>query len=136
MKLVPSNSPILRTVSKPVSTEKLWQTRGLYLPMFRLMLKLKGCGLAANQIGIAERFFVWNFGMVINPEIMSHGEEIKKAPEGCLSFPGQIVNKERFTEIKVKYVDEYGFEKVKELTGVSARVFQHENDHLNGICIV
>lgn len=136
MKLILSNDPILRTVSTKVEANELDKIRGYYLPMAKLMRNLKGCGLAANQIGIPKRFFVWDFGMVINPEITSHSDETVENPEGCLSFPGKLVNKARYRWIKVDYIDERGILMDKLLVKTPAIIFQHETDHLDGICIV
>ncbi len=136
MKLIPSNNPILRMVSTKVEANELDEIRGYYLLMVKLMRAHKGCGLAANQIGITKRFFVWNFGMVINPRIIQHSDETVENPEGCLSFPGKLVNKARYRWIKVDYIDERGILMDKMLVGNPAIIFQHETNHLDGICIV
>ncbi len=136
MKLISSNHIILRTVSTEVKSNELDEIRGYYLPMVKLMRNLGGCGLAANQIGIPKRFFVWGYGMVINPVITSHSDETEEGLEGCLSFPGKTANKARYRWIEVNYIDERGVLMEKRLPAYPARVFQHETDHLEGICIV
>lgn len=94
-------------------------------------------GLAANQVGIRARMFVMGNLFAeytcINPEIVTLGEEEIKYIEGCLSFPKLQLKIERPKVITVKYIDEDLKEVQQELTGVFARCFQHELDHLNGI---
>ncbi len=136
MKLVPFDSVILRAVSAKVEAHELDEIRGYYKAMSQLMRKLGGCGLAANQIGISKRFFVWGYGMVINPEILLKSIELEMGTEGCLSFPNQLVNKPRYKSITVEYLDERGVKLRKVLKGLPARIFSHELDHLDGICIV
>jgi len=65
MKLIPSNNPILRTVSTKVEANELDEIRGYYKAMSQLMRNLKGCGLADNQIGITKRFFVTHAGILV-----------------------------------------------------------------------
>ena len=122
----------LRTPSRKVTD--IEATRKLYKEAAKLMRKKKGIGLAANQVGHNERWFVWQYGMVINPSIIGrNGATASK--EGCLSFPGKIATITRYKSIKVRYTDENGNRKEKDLTGLPAIVFQHETDHLDGKCI-
>lgn len=135
MNLVKSNSPILsqksEEVNDPIETAKRY-----YKVASNLMRRRGGIGLAANQVGIAERWFVWQHGMVINPKIVSYSEETVNSREGCLSFPGQVGTVQRSKTIEVKYTDEVGVERIKKLSALSAIVFQHEYDHLEGKCII
>jgi peptide deformylase len=71
----------------------------------------------------------------VNPEILEGQGEIKDQ-EGCLSFPGLYLHVTRYETIKIKYYDILGKEHIKEFKGIQARVFQHEFDHLNGLCFV
>lgn len=102
-----------------------------------------GVGLAASQIGVTKRIIALRFNIrknvirvMINPEIVEHGDEIITGNEACLSYPGVVANVPRFAKIKVKFetvdrkVDETWF------NGYEARVFAHETDHLNGACLV
>ena len=70
---------------------------------------------------------------MINPKLISYNKIIKKDWEGCLSIPGIRGLIPRFTEIKVEYTDRKGKKQTASYTDFVARIFQHENDHLNGI---
>lgn len=110
--------------------------------MARLMVSLRGVGLAAPQVGIAKRFMLVSptgepgeERVVINPEILSQeGEE--EMEEGCLSFPGVYGTIRRATRIHVRYRDLDWREKDLELGDFVARIFQHEFDHLNGVVFI
>ena len=104
------------------------------------MLHYEGVGLSANQIGIWERAFCMMIDIetgetitCFNPRIIKTYDESSWFEEGCLSYPDEIINVKRPNRIVVKYEDEdEKVHKVK-LDGFSARVFQHEYDHLEGI---
>ena len=99
-----------------------------------------GLGLAANQCGIEVRVFTIGtetFDMVcVNPEIVEVSDETERAEEGCLSFPLMYFKIVRPKRIVVKYTNNLGEEIREKLNGMTARCFQHEMDHLNGISIV
>lgn len=94
-------------------------------------------GLAAPQCGISKRVFVIGaedeYVPMFNPEIVSSSVEETHMEEGCLSFPFMFLSITRPKEIFVKYQNERGEQKELKLQGISAKVFQHELDHLNGI---
>jgi peptide deformylase len=101
-----------------------------------------GIGLAANQCGYPVRAFIigGDFrGMslvemvCINPKILKYSPNVEKFKEGCLSYPGLFINISRPSMIEVEYTNEYGEIKVETLSGITARCFQHELDHLEGI---
>jgi peptide deformylase len=96
-----------------------------------------GLGLSANQCGYEHRVFVMGSGeqyvAFFNPEITWVSEETTKMEEGCLSFLDLFLNVERPNSIKVKYQDYTGEVKESTFTGLTARCFQHELDHMNGI---
>ena len=108
--------------------------------MVELMRKAKGVGLAANQVGIAKRFFVLEIEdkvkKVINPEIVEFGEEIVEYEEGCLSIPEIYKKVNRPGMIRVKYQNENGEIVEEELHDLWARSFQHEFDHIDGILFI
>ena len=113
--------------------------------MISVMQLGKGIGLAANQIGITKRIFVMGAEnlegfptpfAVVNPEIIGVSEETSLYKEGCLSFPGLFLSVNRPKEILVKYQNEKGEWFQSTMNGLIARCFQHELDHLNGICFV
>lgn len=99
-----------------------------------------GIGLSANQCGVFERMFVIGtdqFQMVcLNPKIIEVDAEIEKGNEGCLSFPGLFLKVERPASILAEWTTETGEIKQARLSGITARCFQHELDHLNGIKFV
>lgn len=104
------------------------------------MIETKGLGLSANQVGWRERFFVYgNFQepttirVMFNPQIIWESEERTVGEEGCLSFPGWFIKVKRANEIRVRYQDEKGNTQTERFSGLTARVIQHEIDHLNGI---
>lgn len=101
------------------------------------MKKYGGIGLAANQCAIKARVFVignedLSF-VCFNPKIISRSEKCVSSPEGCLSFPAMFLNVERNESINVEYYDEKGILQTNTFNGLTARCFQHELDHLNGI---
>ncbi len=126
--------PILRKISKAVQIGELKED--LLKEMSEIMYTQDGVGLAAPQVGISKRFFLYDIGerlnVVVNPEILEKSKETELGQEGCLSIPNIYEEISRSTWIKVKYEDERGNLFVRELTGYEARVFQHELDHLNG----
>ena len=109
----------------------------------RLKMTMKlygGIGLSANQCGVFERVFVIGTDQFqiacINPRIIGKAPSTIKAEEGCLSFPGLYVKIDRPDWIEVEFTDETGTLKQMRLEGVTARCFQHELDHMNGIRMI
>lgn len=101
-------------------------------------LKLhRAYGLASPQCGLSNRVFVMgaeeDYITAFNPEILSCSEETIHMDEGCLSFPFLVLAITRPKEINVRYQNEKGEYITKTFAGISARIFQHELDHLNGI---
>lgn len=108
-----------------------------------------GVGLAAPQIGESIRMIIVEYPeddtvedspkklyKVVNPEITWHSEETEMGLEGCLSVAGLVGNVERYCSVKVKGLNIYGRPFRLTAEGWLARVFQHEIDHLDGICYV
>ncbi|MNP16636.1 Peptide deformylase 1 [compost metagenome] len=102
------------------------------------MYDAEGVGLAAPQVGILKRLIVVDVGdengliKLINPEIVSsEGEQF--GPEGCLSIPGINGDVRRAETVTVKGLDAEGKEISITGSGLLARAFQHEIDHLNGV---
>lgn len=102
-----------------------------------------GVGLAANQIGVPDRIFLFDVGeglnVCINPRITFPDEEMTEAAEnleGCLSLPGIELPVERHVRLKLEYQDEKGEARSLEAEGLLARVIQHETDHLDGVVIL
>ena len=104
--------------------------------LFERMKQLGGVGLSANQIGLDMRVFVMGLGetkiAVFNPEITEYSNTEELFNEGCLSYPGIMLGIKRPTKIKAKYQDETGQIIEQEFNGLTARIFQHEYDHMTG----
>jgi peptide deformylase len=127
--------PVLREPCKPLERFDAW-LRSTVDDMFETMYEAPGVGLAANQVGISLRFFVYDDddgrkGFVANP-VLSDRENEDEVDEGCLSIPGPYHATRRATKVRLRGQDLGGnpFELVAE--GLLARIFQHESDHLDG----
>ena len=103
--------------------------------MLDAMYEAPGIGLAAPQVGIGQRFFVYDFGdgpgVLINPEIRESTGEWE-FEEGCLSVPGLSWNIVRPKEIHIVAFDLDGNEISIEADELESRLYQHELDHLDG----
>jgi peptide deformylase len=105
--------------------------------LVKFMRDNNGLGLAANQVGVPYRIFAMraspeNF-CCFNPRIVMASEETILLEEACLSFPKLLVKVKRPQHVKVRFDTPNGDTLTKQFTGMSARVFQHERDHLDGI---
>lgn len=133
-----NGDPILRKVSREVK-EINERIKVLLEDMVDTMYENEGVGLAAPQIGVLRRVVVIDIGdgviKLINPEIIEkEGENIDV--EGCLSVPNKVGTVNRPEKVKVRYLDEFGEEKIIEGTGLLAKALCHEIDHLNGILFI
>jgi peptide deformylase len=110
--------------------------------MKRLMVDANGIGLAATQVGVLQRLFVFQAepdvgpAAVVNPELVDVSEVTEVGDEGCLSIQGVTVPVERATRVTVVGKDEHGNDVRYELDGYEARCAQHETDHLNGVLML
>jgi peptide deformylase len=131
--------PILRTraneVEKPGDIH-----RRLVKDMIDTMRAAPGVGLAAPQVGVLERIFVWEvdeeFGAVFNPRIAGHSKQTIEDEEGCLSLPGLAFPVVRAASVVVEGTDENGAPVRLEAADLLARVCQHEIDHLDGVLFI
>ena len=107
--------------------------------MYDTMKKYGGLGLSCNQVGLPYRMFVMgghpeiDLGRtryVFNPEVLEMSKETVMLKEGCLSFVFVSIKRPKW--VQVKYEDEEGETKQETLHGMNARIFQHENEHMNG----
>jgi peptide deformylase len=105
------------------------------------MSKYGGIGLSGNQVGLPFRMFVMGGHpqiedgkerTVFNPIVNDVSPETILMKEGCLSFPFLFLSIKRPKWINVRYTDENGEEVEEFLHGMSSRIFQHENEHMNG----
>lgn len=105
--------------------------------LVKYMKSQQAVGLAANQVGYEKRLFVMGINNKIwacfNPEIIEAITDPIEEIEGCLSFPKDRIAVARPETIRVKYADHQGHITEETLSGLAARCFQHELDHLNGI---
>lgn len=131
----------LRKPCERVSLSEINDIRRMVPSIIRIMINNNGVGLAANQVGIRKAFFIAEIRgavkLFINPKIISRSVEKNIDQEGCLSFPGAHKDIERSNEIVIQHFDCMAKKIVKEnYTGFSARIIQHEYDHLQGICCI
>ncbi len=133
---------VLRQRAKEVR-EITPEVEALCADMVETMAAAKGLGLAANQVGVLLRVITIETGsekqsaplVVINPEILTaEGEE--SAEEGCLSIPGFYEVIKRAEKVTVRGTTVEGQEQEIECTGMLARAFQHEVEHLDAILFV
>jgi peptide deformylase len=110
--------------------------------MGQVMHDALGIGLAAPQVGVMHRLFVYRvdpeapLGVVANPVVEWVSDDREPMDEGCLSLPGVLVEVERPVHVRVSGRDEHGEGVTIEASGLEARVLQHEIDHLDGVLIL
>ena len=114
--------------------------RQLAEDMLETMYDAYGVGLAAPQVGILKRLVVIDVDgehhyILFNPEILET-EGVQEDAEGCLSIPGKSGNVARPERMKLKALNRNGEEVTYEGTGLLARAFCHETDHLDGILYI
>ncbi len=137
----------IRTMGDPVLREKCREVNQVDSEVSNLiddMIETLGsapgrAGLAASQVGVLKRLFVYDIGYgprcLINPEMIETDNETT-CEEGCLSIPGVSVSLPRFERIKVRCQTPSGHNIVVESRGFTAQVMQHECDHLEGVMII
>jgi len=135
--------PTLRHTSKPIKRVDADLIR-IVREMFDTMYASRGIGLAANQVGLPLRLFVVNLSaeegegaehVLINP-VITKPKGNEEDEEGCLSFPGMFGPVVRSKSVTINAYNLKGKEIRARLTGMLARVIQHENDHLDGVLFV
>lgn len=132
--------PVLRTPAEPV-TEFDHNLETLVANMTETMYEHGGVGLAANQVGVLQRVFVFDCtkddqgqkGHLINPVWEPVGTEKVTDTEGCLSIPGVNAETARYAEVIARGVDVHGKPLTIHASGLLARCIQHETDHLDGV---
>lgn len=146
MKLIKENNPILKRVMPDFNfDDPIMDPTELVTELHKVRKLDGGIGLAAPQIGVETRVVVIGMGGLqsegvedfakafFNPEITEFSKTQEYMIEGCLSFPGLFVKVKRPTEITFTYEDEDGTKFYDHLSGITARIVQHEIDHLDGI---
>jgi len=115
---------------------------GLVARMTALMDDARGVGLAGNQVGVLHRVIVLRSDpdepalALVNPRIVERSDAMEIDDEGCLSLQGVLVPVERACRIRVEALGVRGEEQELDVTGLAARVLQHEIDHLDGVLIL
>ncbi|HEY6605700.1 MAG TPA: peptide deformylase [Gaiellaceae bacterium] len=132
--------PALRMAARPVEDFDD-DLRRLADRMAQLMVDASGVGLAATQVGVLQRLFVFapdgeRVLTLVNPEIVSRSDELETEDEGCLSMQGVTVSVERPVAVRIEGLDERGKKVAYDLEGMAARIGQHELDHLDGTLIL
>jgi peptide deformylase len=132
--------PVLREPCRDVEVFDELMLR-LYQDMLDTMYEAPGVGLAAPQVGLSLRFFVYDAndgngpGAVANPVLSAHeGEQVEE--EGCLSIPSLWYPTSRSLRVRVTGLDLKGQPISVEGEGLRARIFQHETDHVNGLLFI
>lgn len=138
----------VRIYGDPVLREKAREIRdfddslrALVADLFETMHAYNGVGLAANQVGVAQRVFVVDVPRedgerdrfaVVNP-VLDHRLGKQRDEEGCLSMPGINEEVERPLKLRLRGLDEHGRPIDRVVEGFLARAVQHETDHLDGV---
>jgi peptide deformylase len=139
LKLRYYGDPCLRRKAAPVKQVGPAE-RMLIREMTAAMYTFDGSGLAAPQVGLDLRIFVADEGegpyAVIDPEILAKGDEETVMEEGCLSLPKIRINVKRPEVVRIRYLTETNRFVEKEISGIRAKIFQHEMDHLDGRMII
>lgn len=138
LKIARMGHPVLLARAKEVEDPTSPEIRRLVADMAETMEDSGGIGLAAPQVHIPLRLFVWRTGAggvsaLINPVLEPVGEETETAWEGCLSIPGLRGAVRRASRLRFRGLDIGGAAVSGEAAGLVARVMQHETDHLDGI---
>ena len=132
--------PVLRTACTPVTAFDA-ELQQLVSDMFDTMYAVSGVGLAANQIGVSRRIFVydcpddfdrWHKGYIVNPTAVSVTGALVETSEGCLSVPGLFFPRARASHVVLDGFDVHGETRRVAASNYVARCFLHELDHLDG----
>ena len=149
LKIARMGHPVLLQRAEPVADPTAPEIRRLVADMMETMEDANGAGLAAPQVHVPLRLFVFRVPpergsadpedteigntVLINPEVVPVGDDIRLRWEGCLSIPGLRGAVPRPWRVRYRGLDCDGNVIEREVTGLHAGVVQHENDHLDGI---
>jgi len=137
LKIARMGHPVLLGRASDVTAPKSSEIRRLIQDMTETLADAGGIGLAAPQVHVASRLFLWRDGdavrVLMNPQITPLGAKMARAWEGCLSIPGLRGEVERPDHVAWQGLDAQGDPVEGEAQGLAARVLQHENDHLEGV---
>jgi peptide deformylase len=131
--------PVLTSSADPVATFDK-ELRKLVRDLQQTLEDQRGAGLAAPQIGVTLRVFVFHVddlkGHLVNPVLSFPDEETQDGPEGCLSMPGLYFDTKRRMNVAAKGYDSHGDPVQIVGDGQLARCLQHETDHLDGVLFI
>jgi peptide deformylase len=133
--LLPYDHPMLR---KKLEYKELDQEgrEKLSMQLLELCKQLNGVGLSANQVGIDNRVFCIKMAgyeeTFFDPQIVSYSDETTLFKEGCISQAGVFITLKRPESIVIEYTDVKGERKSNMFAGITARIIQHEYDHMEG----
>ena len=144
LKIAKLGHPVLVNKTKEINNLHDVDIKKIIYDMSETMIDANGIGLAAPQVHLSHRLFIYRnpdaeeeekikISVLINPLIEKISEETEDDWEGCLSIPGMSGLVRRFKRIKYSAIDLNGDKLSGEVEGIHARVLQHEFDHLNGI---
>lgn len=139
--------PVLRQMAQPIDNVYDKTIQNLADNLLDILVTSSGVGIAAPQVSVPYRLLIvasrpnrrypnapfMEPTVMINPHLVSHSGEVVKDWEGCLSVPGIRGLIPRYRQIEVEYTNRQGKQVRQELNDFVARIFQHENDHLNGM---
>ncbi|WPZ36007.1 peptide deformylase [Thalassobaculum sp. OXR-137] len=147
--IVRAGDPVLRRVAAPVADPRAPEIAELIREMEASLAEAGGIGLAAPQIGVSERVILVSvpatrktddpedgplpLTALINPALTPVGDDMALGMEGCLSIPGLRGEVPRWLRVRLTATTPEGEPVDTVMTGMRARVLQHEVDHLNGI---
>jgi peptide deformylase len=131
--------PVLRQRA-PEVTDFDRQLQSLVKDLDDTLYEQRGTGLAATQLGVLQRVFVWHTpeveGHIVNPVLEFPDKEEQDGPEGCLSIPGLYFDTKRRLNVVAKGFDMHGQPVQVVGTELLARALQHETDHLDGVLFI
>ena len=144
LELIKHPNPILNETMPDFDwSNPVMDPKDLEEAMVKLMYANNGIGLAAPQVGIRARVFtiatrnlqgVSEPFAVFNPKIIAVSDELEQGEEGCLSYPNLFVHIKRPYHVVAEFFDRDNNQCIIRFDGIDARCFQHELDHLNGVC--
>ena len=144
LKIAKLGHPVLIKKTKEIKDLTSIDLKKIVLDMSETMIDANGIGLAAPQVHLTHRLFIYrnteieddekiNISVLVNPIIEKVSDETEDDWEGCLSIPGMLGLVRRYKQIKFSALDLNGKNINGNIKGLHARVIQHEFDHLNGI---
>ena len=144
LKIAKLGHPVLVKKTNEINNLSDIDLKKIVFDMSETMLDASGIGLAAPQVHLTHRMFIYrnpdiedgdqiNISVLINPIIKKLSDETEDDWEACLSIPGMSGLVRRFKRIKYSAMDLNGNRVAGEVEGIQARVIQHEFDHLNGV---